>query len=91
MILAGAIQVTLMSASASLMADLVPQEHRGKVSGSSNFFSLIASSIGNLLSGYLYDNVSHTLPWWLTLACIVPCIIIIILFVEEPKNVSSPI
>jgi MFS family permease len=86
MILSGAIQITLMSASASLIADLVPQEHRGKVSGSSNFFSLIASSIGYLTSGYLYDNVSHTLPWWLTFACIVPCILIIILFVKEQEQ-----
>jgi len=89
MILVGAMQVTLMSASASLMADLVPREHRGKVSGSSNFFTLIAASMGNLLSGYLYDNVSHTLPFWLQIAFVVPCIIIILLFVKEPERAED--
>jgi MFS family permease len=89
MILVGAMQVTLMSASSSLMADLVPREHRGKVSGSSNFFTLIASSIGNLLGGYLYDNVSHTLPFWLQIAFIVPCIVTILLFVREPEGAEE--
>jgi DHA1 family multidrug resistance protein-like MFS transporter len=89
MILVGVMQVTMMSASASLMADLVPHEHRGKVSGSSNFFTLIAASMGNLLGGYLYDNVSHALPFWLQLAFVVPCIIIIILFVREPEKAED--
>ena len=89
MILVGVMQVTMMSASASLMADLVPHEHRGKVSGSSNFFTLIAASVGNLLGGYLYDNVSHTLPFWLQLAFVVPCIVIIILFVKEPEKAED--
>jgi len=89
MILVGAMQVTLMSASASLMADLVPREHRGKVSGSSNFFTLLAASMGNLLSGYLYDNVSHTLPFWLQIAFVIPCIIIILLFVKEPEKAED--
>jgi len=89
MILVGAMQVTLMSASASLMADLVPREHRGKISGSSNFFTLIAASMGNLLSGYLYDNVSHTLPFWLQIAFVVPCIVIILLFVQEPERAED--
>jgi len=84
MILVGLMQVILMSASAALQADLVPSEHRGKVSGSSNFFRLIAAAIGNLLGGYIYDNVSHTLPWWLQIVFVIPCIIIIF-FVKEPK------
>ena len=84
MILVGLMQVILMSASAALQADLVPSEHRGKVSGSSNFFSLIAAAIGNLLGGYIYDNVSHTLPWWLQIVFVTPCIIIIFFFVKEP-------
>ncbi len=85
MILVGLMQVILMSASAALQADLVPSEHRGKVSGSSNFFTLIAAAVGNLLGGYIYDNVSHTLPWWLQIVFVVPCIIIIFFFVKEPK------
>jgi len=86
MILVGLMQVVLMSASAALQADLVPSEHRGKVSGSSNFFRLIAGAVGSLLGGYIYDNVSHTLPWWLQIVFVVPCIIIVFFFVKEPKS-----
>jgi MFS family permease len=89
MALVGLMQVILMSASAALQADLVPSEHRGKVSGSSNFFTLIAAALGNLLGGYLYDNVSHTLPWWIQFAFVIPCILIIFFFVEEPKAEPS--
>jgi len=85
MILVGLMQVILMSASAALQADLVPSEHRGKVSGSGNFFRLIAAAVGNLLGGYIYDNVSHTLPWWLQIVFVIPCILIIFFFVKEPK------
>jgi len=90
MLMVGLMQVVLMSASAALQADLVPTEHRGKVAGSSNFFRLIAAAIGNLLGGYLYDNVSHTLPWWLQIVFVVPCILIVVFFVKEPKVESPP-
>jgi MFS family permease len=88
MILVGLMQVLLMSASAALQADLVPTEHRGKVSGSSNFFTLIAAAFGNLLGGYIYDNISHSLPWWLQIVFVLPCFVIVYFFVNELKPVE---
>ncbi|MDH5201295.1 MAG: MFS transporter, partial [Candidatus Bathyarchaeota archaeon] len=68
------------------MADLVPSEHRGKVSGSAGFFILVAGSVGYLLGGYIYDNVSHQLPLWLQLAFAVPSLLLVLFFVKEPKK-----
>jgi DHA1 family tetracycline resistance protein-like MFS transporter len=86
MILVGLLQILLMSASSALMADLVPSEHRGKVSGSAGFFILVAGSVGYLLGGYIYDNVSHQLPLWLQLAFAVPSLLLVLFFVKEPKK-----
>lgn len=63
MVLVGLIMVMANSAIGALTADLVPSEHRGKVNGSRGFFSLLAASAGNLLGGWMYDNVSHQLPF----------------------------
>ncbi|MFB0558841.1 MAG: MFS transporter, partial [Candidatus Bathyarchaeia archaeon] len=86
MILVGLLQVLLMASSSSLMADLVPREHRGKVSGSSGFFVLIAGSVGSLLGGFVYDNVSHQMPWWLQIVFVVPSFLLVLLFVREPEK-----
>lgn len=73
------------SAYQSLFADLVPQEHRGKVTGSINFFTYIAMAIGGAAGGFLYEVVSPQLPFILTAALTVPSIIIIIRYVHEPR------
>lgn len=86
MILVGLLQVLLMASSSSLMADLVPREHRGKVSGSSGFFVLIAGSVGSLLGGFVYDNISHQMPWWLQIVFVVPSFLLVLLFVREPEK-----
>jgi MFS family permease len=86
MILVGLLQILLMTASSALMADLVPRESRGRVSGSSSFFTLIAMAVGSFLGGYIYDNISHQLPWWLQYVFVVPSILIILFFVKEPKK-----
>lgn len=86
MILVGLLQILLMTSSSALMAELVPREHRGKVSGSAGFFILIAGSVGQLLGGYLYDNVSHQLPWWLQLVFVVPSLLLVLFLVKEPKK-----
>jgi MFS family permease len=86
MMLIGLLQVLLMASSSSLMADLVPREHRGKVSGSAGFFILIAGSVGSLLGGFIYDNVSHQMPWWLQIAFVVPSFLLVLLFVREPEK-----
>lgn len=69
----------------SLFADLVPQEHRGKVTGSMNFFTYIAMAVGGGLGGLLYEKVSPQLPFLLVAALAVPSIALILFFVREPK------
>jgi DHA1 family multidrug resistance protein-like MFS transporter len=90
MTLVGVLQVLISSAGAAWTADLVPSEHRGRVNGSSGFFTMMALSVGQLLGGWLYDNVSHTLPWMLQIVFMVPPFLIILLKTKEEKNRPEP-
>jgi DHA1 family multidrug resistance protein-like MFS transporter len=70
----------------ALNADLIPQEHRGKILGSRSFFLLIASSFGSIMGGYIYDNISKVLPMYILWAVNVPFFVLIYLFVKEPQK-----
>ncbi|PMB74179.1 hypothetical protein C0199_00900 [Candidatus Bathyarchaeota archaeon] len=69
----------------SLFADLVPQEHRGKVTGSMNFFTYIAMAIGGAMGGLLYDLFSPQLPFLLVMVLAIPSAALVLFFVHEPK------
>ena len=88
MTLIGVLQVLFSSAGAAFLADLVPKEHRGKVNGSIGFFSLIGMSIGQLIGGWMYDNVSHTLPFWIQIALMIPAFLLVLLFIKEPEKIQ---
>lgn len=90
MTLVGVLQVLISSAGAAWTADLVPTEHRGRVNGSSGFFTMMAISLGQLLGGWLYDNVSHTLPYTLQIVFMIPPFLIILLKTKEEKNKAEP-
>ncbi len=75
MVLVGLLMILVNSATSALYAQLVPQEHRGKVSGSMGFFSMIAAALGQLSGGWLYDSVSHQAPFLIELLLIVPPIV----------------
>ncbi|MBS7607733.1 MFS transporter [Candidatus Bathyarchaeota archaeon] len=83
--LAGFSMLLGFSSYQSLFADLVPKEHRGKVTGSMNFFTYIAMAIGGALGGLLYEKVAPQLPFLLVAALAVPSIALVVLFVHEPK------
>lgn len=83
--LAGFSMLLGFSSYQSLFADLVPQEHRGKVTGSMNFFSYIAMAIGGALGGLLYEKVFPQLPFLLVAVLAIPSIALILFFVHEPK------
>ena len=89
MTLVGVLQVLISSAGAAWTADLVPTELRGRVNGSSGFFAMMAMSLGQLLGGWLYDNVSHTLPWVLQIVFMVPPLLIILLGTREERDRPS--
>ena len=69
----------------SLFADLVPQEHRGKVTGSMNFFTYIAMAIGGAIGGLLYDVLSPQLPFLLVMVLAIPSAALVLFYVHEPK------
>ena len=76
--------VLFFSALASLQADLVPLEKRGKVIGLTNFTTFIIAAIGQLIGGILYERAPQ-LPFFLMLVFIVPSFIIT-LRLYEPKR-----
>jgi MFS family permease len=73
------------SAYQTMFADLVPQEQRGKVTGSINFFTYIFMALGAALGGLLYDIVSPMLPFLLMAVLAIPSTALVLLFVHEPK------
>ncbi|MCJ7574891.1 MFS transporter, partial [Candidatus Bathyarchaeota archaeon] len=89
MSLVGLLQVLVNGAGSALFADLVPKEHRGKVSGSTGFFNMIALAVGQLLGGWMYDNVSHSFSFYLQLALIWAPLLMICLYVKEPERKES--
>ena len=68
----------------ALMADFVAREKRGKIIGSTNFFFNILSSLGQLSGGFMYEYVSPALPFLLSSALFIPCLILTIFKVHEP-------
>jgi len=85
MMLVGLLMILVNSATSALSAELVPREHRGKVNGSRGFFAMIAAALGQLMGGWLYDNVSHQMPFLLELVLIVPPIIMAWLWLKTPE------
>ena len=85
MIMVGLLMVMANSSLSALMADLVQTDHRGKVNGSMGFFSLLAGSIGVLIGGWLYDSVSHQLPFLLQLVFVLPAFLLTFFRVNEAE------
>jgi len=69
----------------AMFADFVPQNLRGKVTGSINFFAYIFMAVGGAMGGVLYDSVSPTLPFILMAILAIPSSALIIFGVHEPK------
>jgi len=86
MSLFGIIQVLLHGAVSALTADLVPREHRGKVNGSRGFFAMISLSLGMFAGGWFYDNIGQQIPFLLQLILIIPPILLVYFFIDEPRK-----
>ncbi len=84
--LIGALNILLGASTSALRADLVPREHRGKVAGTTNFFNLVAGAFGQLAGGYMYDKLSHPLPFLCSVLLLIPVFLLTLLFVKEPKK-----
>lgn len=83
------VNVIFYTAIQALYADLIPEENRGRVSGSKDSLRLVGFSVGQILGGYIYDYVSHTLPTTIFWASMVPVFILTLFFVEEPDRNRS--
>jgi MFS family permease len=89
MTLAGLLIVLYNSAGNTLFADLIPKEHRGKANGALFFFGAIAMSAGQLVGGWLYDNVEHQLPFWGEAVIMAVSTLIVVFFINEPEKVED--
>ena len=86
LVLMGVVQLMMFSSYSALMADLVPKEQRGKVTGFSQFFNYITMAIGVLLGGIIFNTVSRQLPFFLVLVFLVPQFLVTFFMVHEPKQ-----
>ncbi|MFX1486294.1 MAG: MFS transporter [Promethearchaeota archaeon] len=85
MILVGVVRLLAFSAYQALFADFVPQELRGKVTGSRNFFAYIFMAFGGLAGGILYDAIAPQLPFLIVILLTVPSILIVAFRIRELK------
>jgi len=86
MIFEGVSMLLMMSGYASLRADFVPQELRGKVIGFTNFVAYVLMALGVLAGGFFYERVMPELPFLLAIVLAIPVFILIVLLVHEPEK-----
>jgi len=76
-------QLLVMSSAMALSTDLIDSANRGKVVGFRNFVGYIFNGLGMLLGNYLYITFFPQLPFYVTLAMIVPALFIVALLIHE--------
>jgi len=76
-------QLLVMSSAMALSTDLIDPANRGKVVGFRNFVGYIFNGLGMLLGNYLYITFFPQLPFYVTLAMIIPALFIVALLVHE--------
>ena len=78
--------IIFYSATQALWADLIPEDMRGRVSGSKGFFALVTVAASSMLGGFIYDNISHRLPIYLFTAASLLCFLLTLIYVKEPER-----
>lgn len=86
LVIVGAAQVMMQTGISALLADLTPKMERGKVNAFMNFVGFIFMALGNFVGGFLYEHISHRLPFYITIASVMPCFLITLMLVEEPEK-----
>jgi MFS family permease len=86
MIFFGLGQLLFMASTMALATDLVATENRGKINGFTNFTGYIMMGIGMLLGNYLYVSFFPQLPFYITLAMIIPTLFMVLFLVHEPAK-----
>lgn len=83
--LLGLVHLFIMSSAMTLSACLVEPKNRGKVTGGVNFVGYILMGAGMVLGNFLYNLTPH-LPFYLSIALVVPMMLIIVFRIPEPKK-----
>jgi MFS family permease len=83
--LLGLVHLFMMSSAMALSACLVEPQNRGKVTGGVNVVGYILTGGGMVLGNFLYNLTPH-LPFYLTIALVVPMMLIIFFRISEPKR-----
>lgn len=83
--LLGLVHLFIMSSAMALSACLVEPQNRGKVIGGVNVVGYILTGGGMVLGNFLYNLTPH-LPFYLTIALVVPMMLIIFFLISEPKR-----
>ncbi|HDD69566.1 MAG TPA: MFS transporter, partial [Candidatus Bathyarchaeota archaeon] len=86
LIFVGAAMVMMNTGVGALMADLTPKIERGKVNAFMNFAGFIFMALGSFIGGFLYEHVSHKLPFYIAIALVIPSFILTLILVKEPEK-----
>jgi MFS family permease len=76
-------QLLVMASAMALSTDLVDPVNRGKVVGFRNFVGYIFNGLGMLLGNFLYITFFPQLPFYMTLAMMVPSLLIVAFLIHE--------
>jgi len=79
----GLVSLFTFSSAMALSACLVEPSKRGKVTGGVNFIGYILTGVGFLLGSFLY-NLTPQLPFFLTIALVIPITLVIVFRIPEP-------
>jgi MFS family permease len=83
--LMGLMNMLIMSSGMALSACLVEPRKRGKIRGGLNFIGYLFTGIGMLIGNFLYV-LTPQLPFYVTMALVIPMIVIVLLRIPEPKE-----
>jgi predicted MFS family arabinose efflux permease len=86
LMLLGVALILANSAYPALMADFVARDRRGKIIGSTSFFFNILSALGQVSGGFMFEYIAPALPFLLSAALFVPCLLLTFLKVQEPSE-----
>jgi len=84
--LTGVGQALFNAAFGALQADLTPKEERGKINGFTNFVNCILMALGSFFGGFMYENFSPQLPFYISMFLVLPAFILTLFLVHEPKT-----
>ncbi len=72
----------------ALMPDITPSQYRSQANGIINFMGGIGSIIAFLIGAKLYD-MNPAYPFWLGSALVVLAVLMVFIFIREPKEYES--